>query len=276
MVTVAEMLRQAQLDIAHSPSARLDAEVLLCEVMQCDRGQIYSHPERSLAGQQVALFQSLIQSRQRGTPVAYITGKKEFWSLELSVSEDTLVPRPETECLVEAALQMIPEDTAFNLLDIGTGSGAIALAIGSERPYCNILATDISPNTLAIAEQNVARHQLHNVRFLLSDWYQEVPPVLFDMIVSNPPYIRQDDEHLLQGDIRFEPELALLGGIDGMQSIRQIISKARGHLVDGAYLFIEHGADQGGLVRDTLLQHDFRKIKTIRDLSGQDRISYGV
>ena len=275
MTTVSELLLTAEQSINSSESARLDAEILFCDVMQFDRSRIYSHPEQVVPDDKSALFQSLIEQRQQGRPIAHITGKKEFWSLELAISEDTLIPRPETELLVETALQMIPDNEAFNILDLGTGSGAIAIAIASERPNCKIVATDINKNALTMAKKNAETYQLQNIQFCRSNWYLDIPLQTFDLIVSNPPYIKQNDEHLSQGDVRFEPELALVAGADGMQAINMILENANRYLASNASLLIEHGYDQKQLVQEAFLKHDFRQLKTFQDLSGQDRITRG-
>ena len=275
MTTITELLQQAEQSINSSESARLDAEILFCDVMQLQRSRIYSHPEQLVPEDKSVLFQSLIEQRQLGHPIAHLTGKKEFWSLELTVNRDTLIPRPETELLVETALQIIPHDAAFSILDLGTGSGAIAIAIASERPNCRIVATDINSNALAIARKNAETHQMNNIQFYPSNWYQNIPSQSFDMIVSNPPYIRQDDEHLSQGDVRFDPELALVAGTDGMQAINMILEDASSYLARDASLLIEHGYDQKPLVQEAFLKHDFKRIKTFQDLSGQDRITLG-
>ena len=275
MTTVTELLQKAEQSINCSDSARLDAEILFCDVMQFNRSRIYSHPEQIVPDDKSVLFQSLIAQRQQGRPIAHLTGKKEFWSLQLAINEDTLIPRPETELLVETALQLVPDDTTFNILDLGTGSGAIAIAIASERPNCKIVATDINTNALIIAKKNAETHQLKNIQFYLSNWYQNIPSQEFDLIVSNPPYIKEDDEHLSQGDIRFEPELALVAGTDGMQAINIILENAKQYLASDAYLLIEHGYDQRSLVEEAFLKHDFKQLKTFQDLSGQDRITMG-
>ena len=275
MATIAELIQKAEQSINCSESARLDAEILFCDVMQIRRSRIYSHPEQVIPDEKSALFQSLIEQRRQGHPIAHLTGKKEFWSLELTINEDTLIPRPETELLVETALQMIPDDAVFNILDLGTGSGAIAIAIASERPNSKIVATDINTNALSIAKNNAETHKLNNIQFYLSDWYQYIPLQSFDLIVSNPPYIKKDDEHLSQGDVRFEPELALVAGADGMQAISIIIENAKRYLANDAYLLIEHGYDQKALVQEAFLRHDFRQVKTFQDLSRRDRMTHG-
>lgn len=275
MATVTELLQKAEQDINCSSSARLDAEILLCDVMRFNRSKIYSHPDQPVADEKLTLFKSLIEQRRQGHPIAHLTGKKEFWSLELAINEDTLIPRPETELLVETALKLVPDDTECNILDLGTGSGAIAIAIASERPHCNIIATDINANALAMAKKNAAFHGLTNIQFLVSDWYKNIPAQTFDLIVSNPPYIKQDDEHLSQGDVRFEPKLALIAGTDGMQAINIILELAKTFLASDARLLVEHGYDQKELVRHGFLVNGFNQVTTIQDLSGQDRITYG-
>ena len=275
MVTVAELLQKAEQSINCSASSRLDAEILLCDVMQFSRSKIYSHPEKIVADDKTVLFQSLIKQRQQGHPIAYLTGKKEFWSLELAINRDTLIPRPETELLVEIALQKIPKGEKLDVLELGTGSGAIAIAIASERPYCNLVAIDINANALAIAKKNTETHQLKNIQFYLSNWYQNIPSQYFDLIVGNPPYIKQGDEHLTQGDVRFESKLALVAGTDGMQAINMILENAKTYLAGKACLLIEHGYDQKTLVQGAFKKHNFKQIKTFQDLSGHDRITLG-
>jgi len=273
--TVSELLLKAEQSINCSTSARLDAEILLCNVMQFNRAKIYAHPQQLVPDDKSALFQSLIKQRRQGHPIAYLTGKKEFWSLELAINKETLIPRPETECLVEAALQMIPDDVAFNILDLGTGSGAIAIAIASERPNSKIVATEINSEALDLARENATIHQLNNIQFLLSDWYKNIPLQSFDLIISNPPYIKQNDKHLSQGDVRFESELALVAGADGMDAINIVLENAKGYLANNAFLLIEHGYDQRVLVQHAFLTNGFKQIKTLQDLSGQDRATLG-
>ncbi len=275
MTTVTELLLQAEQSINSSASARLDVEILFCDVMQWNRTRIYSHPEQPIPDDKSALFKSLVEQRQQGHPIAHLTGKKEFWSLELNINKDTLIPRPETELLVEVALQMIPINAAFNILDLGTGSGAIAIAIASERPNCRIVATDINTNALTMAKKNAETHQLKNIQFYLSDWYQNILPQLFDLIVSNPPYIKQGDEHLSQGDVRFESELALVAGTDGLQAINVILENAKYYLANDAYLLIEHGYDQKALIQNIFLKNYFRQVNIFQDLSKQDRVTIG-
>ena len=275
MTTIAELLREAEQRINCSDTIKLDAEILLCDVMQFNRSKIYAHPQQLIPDDKSVLFKSLIEQRRQGRPIAHLMGKKEFWSLELAVNKETLIPRPETECLVETALLMIPDEESFNILALGTGSGAIAIAIASERSNSTIVATDINPDALDMAKKNAASHALTNIKFLLSDWYKNIPPQSFDLIVSNPPYVKQDDKHLSQGDVRFEPELALVAGKDGMKAINIILENANGYLASDAFLLIEHGYDQKALVTHAFQIYGFKQIKTLQDLSGQDRVTYG-
>lgn len=275
MPTITELLQDATQTIKHSCTPRLDAEILLCQAIQCQRSRIYSHPQQYVNSRQLGFFHSLINRRQQGYPVAYLTGKKEFWSLTLAVNQNTLIPRPETECLVQAALEIIPDNRTFKVLDLGTGSGAIAVAIAHERPNCNVTATDISSAGLAVARQNGANHWLDNIKFLVSDWYQNIPPTKFDMIISNPPYIARNDPRLSQDNLRFEPTLALISGVGGMQAINTILASARDYLADDAYLFLEHGYKQKQPVRNAFLKNGFKEIVSLKDLAALDRLTYG-
>lgn len=275
MGTITELLKEAEQKMNCSDSARLDAEILLCDVMQFNRSKIYSHPDQLITGKKLTLFKSLVEQRRQGHPVAHLIGKKEFWSLELTINEDTLIPRPETELLVETALNLVPDNAEYNILDLGTGSGAIAIAIASERQRCNLVATDINTNALDMAKKNAALYELTNIQFLVSDWFKNIPSQTFDLIVSNPPYITQDDEHLSQGDVRFEPKQALVAGPDGMESINIILELAKNFLASDAHLLIEHGHDQKDLVQNSFLINGLKQVTTIQDLSGQDRITFG-
>lgn len=272
--TVKELLRQAEQQLHTSVSARLDAEVLLCSVTGLDRARLYASPELDIGPQQSATFKARIRERQEGKPVAYLTGTREFWSMSLQVSAHTLVPRPETECLMEAALQRIPEGQPLHIADLGTGCGAIALALARERPSCHLTATDISEEALAVARINAAQYGMARITFVLSDWFSALTGTLA-LIVSNPPYVRDDDEHLLHTDIRHEPRLALCGGIDGLNAIRRIIGGAGCFLDHNGWLCIEHGCDQGPAVRGLFLDNGFADVTTINDYAGLERVSCG-
>lgn len=253
-----------------------DAEYLLAFACQRNRVFFYTHPEYELSPDHWQLFEELIQRRAQGEPIAYLIGEKEFWSLTLFVAPGVLIPRPETELLVEETLQRLPQENPCRILDIGTGSGAIALALAHSRPNWQITAVDISVRALSIAQKNQANHQFKNVHFLQSDLYsnlREKEP--FDAIVSNPPYIEADDVHLKQGDLRFEPLNALASGQDGLTAIRQIIAKAPAHLKQNGLLLLEHGYRQGDAVRTILREQGFHNITTRRDLQGHERLSFG-
>ena len=275
MQTITTLIAEAQQSLKNFASARLDAELLLCKVMQCKRTTIYAYPEKNIPAKQATQFKSLVHQRQRGRPIAHLTHEKEFWLLKLSINAATFIPRPETECLIHHALKMIPTDTEFTILDLGVGSGSIALALAHERPNCHVTALDISDQALKTAQQNAAKHQINNIDFLLSDWYQALPPTQFDMIVSNPPYIQQHDIHLLSNDIRFEPRIALVAGTDGMQSIDHILTRALEYLSDNGYILIEHGYKQKQLVQNAFYRNGFQAVTTCKDLAGHDRITYG-
>lgn len=273
--TIKELLYEAENKLTNSCNARLDAEVLLCNVMKFDRGRLYSSPETIIPDNEVSLYRALVKDRQQGRPIAYLTGTREFWSLEFQVNEHTLVPRPETECLVETALEHIPANVKLDIVDLGTGSGAIAIAIASERPCCAITATDNCEQALAVAAANAGRLAVNNVKFVKSDWYANLQGS-FDMIVSNPPYIRNDDKHLHGDGVAHEPVLALRGGVDGLDAIRQIISNAGRYLNKGGWLVIEHGFDQAQAVQSIMEKYHFANIKTERDYGDVDRVTMGM
>jgi len=273
-LTIKELLYEAENKLTNSDSARLDAEVLLCNVLDFDRSKLYSSSGSFVTAESANQYMSLIQERQSGKPFAYLTGVREFWSIEFQVNEYTLIPRPETECLVEAALELIPENPELNIADLGTGSGAIAIAIAHERPRCKIIATDICDHALAVAVKNAARLGVNNIQFIKSDWYANMEGS-FDVIVSNPPYIRNDDEHLLGDGVAHEPRLALCGGVDGLDAICNIISNAGRYLNKCGWLVIEHGFDQAQAVRSLLKNNGFINIKTRRDYAGVDRVTMG-
>ena len=273
MHTIRELLKAAQSELTFSDTARLDAELLLCHVMNTQRAWVYSRPEQQIPQQQVEAYHSLVKRRSKGYPIAYLTGHKEFWSTELSVNEHTLIPRPETERLVECALEKIPTEKILNIIDLGTGSGAVAIAIARERPQCMIIATDICGKALEIATANAKSHNLENISFIKSDWFSTIKRKNFDIIVSNPPYIRHDDKHLQQGDVRFEPVDALKAGCDGLQYIREIIDQAPHYLIKNGWLLLEHGYDQGYDVRTHLTSSCYSDVTTCHDYAGHERIT---
>jgi len=257
-------------------SARMEAELLLLHVLDRPRVWLYTHADEALSDTNAAAFAALVQRRSAGEPVAYLLGRRGFWNLDLAVTPATLIPRPETELLVELALQRIPADEPFDVADLGTGSGAIALAIASERPLAQVWATDASAEALQTAQANAERHGLRNVRFLRGDWCAALGGAQMDLIVSNPPYIAASDPHLGQGDLRFEPLSALASGADGLNDIRRIVIEALAHLKPGASLLFEHGQDQGQAARELLAQAGYSHVATAQDLEGRDRVSDGT
>lgn len=257
-------------------SARLDAEVLLAALLGRDRSHLRAWPERELPSATAAEFAALVERRAAGEPVAYLTGRREFWSLSLKVTPDTLIPRPETELLVEAALAQIPEQAAWPIADLGTGSGAVALAIARERPQCRVVAIDLSAAALAVARENAATLGIGNVEFRAGSWCRPLAGERYRIIVSNPPYVVGGDPHLTQGDARFEPRTALQAGPDGLDAIRIIAFQARGHLDPGGGLLLEHGFEQGPAVRKLLERYGYAAVRTHQDLAGRPRVSSGT
>lgn len=277
MTTLEQALAEARQRISQLPhaAAKLEAELLLAFVLEQDRSYLYCWPERNLSETQLHAFGELVARRCAGEPIAYITGSREFWGLQLKVSPATLIPRPETEHLVEIALHFIPRHQSLHIADLGTGSGALALALASERPRCQITATDNSAAALDIAEYNRQHLQLDNVRFLPGRWFNPLTGMQFDMVVSNPPYVASDDPHLQQGDLRFEPQQALCSGVDGLQDIRDIIRAAPDYLRPGARLILEHGYRQGNAVTALLRQRGFRQVSCHQDYAERERTSLG-
>lgn len=254
---------------------RLDAELLLLHVVHKPRSWLFAHVDDVLDTDVQTAYANLIERRASGEPVAYITGQRGFWSLDLEVTPATLIPRPETELLVELALQRLPDDVACSVADLGTGSGAIALAIACERPHAQVIATDASADALAVAQRNAQRHAIGNVTFVHGDWLTPLAGRRFELIVSNPPYIEAADPHLGQGDLRFEPISALASGNDGLDDIRRIVRDAASHLHPGGWLLFEHGWNQGDAVRALLHEAGYAEVFTAVDLEQRDRISGG-
>ena len=260
-------------DVSESP--RLDAELLLAATLNQPRSYLHAWPERMLEPDAAHHLAAWMARRCGGEPVAYILGQREFWSLELEVSSETLIPRPETELLVELALARIDPDAPARIADLGTGSGAIALALASERPAAAVVATDVDKATLAVAVRNAAAHGLDNVWFRRGDWTAALGGERFDLIASNPPYVAAGDPHLARGDLRHEPPRALSSGADGLDAIRAIVAAAPRHLVPGGWLLLEHGLEQGAAIRALLEQAGFVEIETARDLEHRDRVTLG-
>ena len=255
--------------------ARREAALLLRHALDVSDAWLITHMDDAIGVAQADAFRNLIEHRARGEPVAYLTGTRGFHDIELQVAPGVLIPRPETEVLVELALQRIPADADCNVADLGTGSGAIALAVARARPQARVVATDVSGAALDVARGNAERLRIGNVEFRLGDWYAGLAGEPFDVIVSNPPYIAEGDPHLREGDLRFEPAAALASGADGLDAIRVIVRGAREHLRNGGWLLLEHGFDQGADVRDLLLDHGLAEVFTQNDLEGRERATGG-
>lgn len=274
MTDIATVLRHACQPEAGG-LARLDAELLMAHVLGKPRTWLYAYGDTALGAAQQATFEGLAARRAAGEPVAYLTGRRGFWTLDLQVTPATLIPRPETELLVELSLERLPPDSAAEALDLGTGSGAVALAIASERPRARVTAVDASAGALAVARANAETHGLRNVAFRHGDWYAPLADARFALIASNPPYIEAADPHLTQGDLRFEPHSALASGSDGLDDIRVIVAGAPRHLLPGGWLLLEHGRNQGAVVRALLTEAGFTDVRTAHDLERRERVTIG-
>ncbi|MGR9072976.1 MAG: peptide chain release factor N(5)-glutamine methyltransferase [Gammaproteobacteria bacterium] len=261
---------------AASDSPALDADILMCFVIKKDRAHLKAWPEKILPSGQREEYGRLIEKRLAGHPVAYLTGSREFWSRNFIVTEDVLIPRPETELLVELALGAIPENAPYQLIDLGTGSGAVAVTLAAERPIAAVTATDISPAALDVAKKNADVHRTANIRLMRSSWFDDIPVSAFDLIVGNPPYIAADDPHLRQGDIRFEPQTALTSLDGGLRDIGLIVESARRYLKPGGRLMLEHGYDQQLPVQAIFKRCGYASIRTEADLAGNPRVTGGL
>jgi len=270
LLSAAEQLAQL------SDSPQLDAEVLLAHSLNKNRTWLVTWPDKDLNSDQLDAFDALLLRRKNGEPIAHITGTREFWSLPLNVTPETLIPRPDTELLVEQVLLAFPADKPVTLVDLGTGSGAIALAIASERPEWRIIATDQSIGALEVAKKNAEQLNIRNVEFRQGSWFEPLNNVIADIIVSNPPYIPRQDPHLSSGDVRFEPMSALASGEDGLDDIRLLISQSRKHLKTGGMLFIEHGYDQKQGVFHLFKDNGLKEILQHHDLANNPRITCGI
>lgn len=276
--TLAQTLRAATARLAQlSETPRLDAEVLLMHVIGRDRAYLRAWPERLLDVERADLYSVLVEQRAAGQPVAYLTGEREFWSRPFTVRPGVLIPRPETELLVELALNFIPTDEPADLLDLGTGSGIIAITLAAERPRARVIATDVSPEALAVARENACRHGAAHIRFEQGNWFDAIPDdARFDLIAGNPPYIPEQDPHLQQGDLRFEPPLALVSGPAGLDALGVIAQDARQHLKPGGRLLLEHGYDQADALAALLAGLGYAEIAHHSDLQGHRRTTSAV
>jgi len=272
---VAAQQRLIQQLALEASDAKFEAQLLLQNVLNVNRAWLLAHEHDTLPSKTNTDFEALLTRRLAGEPVAYILGYREFYGLNLVVTPDTLIPRPDTETLVEAALEKAPADTRCSILDLGTGTGAVALAIAKHRPHAQVMALDASHAALRIAEHNAKQLGLAHVNFTLSHWFSAVEGERFNLIVSNPPYIEQHDPHLSQGDLRFEPMSALASGADGLDDIREIIAHSLIHLLPQGWLMLEHGYNQAQLVADLMAESGLVDINTIQDLGGNDRVTIG-
>lgn len=272
------ILKQAALQL-DSDEAKLEVQYLLLHILQVNRAWLIAHASDELTQTQYTAFQSLIERRLIGEPLAYILGYREFFGLQLSVTPDTLIPRPDTETLVETAFLKIDArfrgNDELNVLDLGTGSGAIALAIAYHRPEIEVTAVDFSDKALEVAKANADNLSIRNVNFIQSHWFDALDHQRFDMILSNPPYIEEQDAHLSQGDLRFEPKLALTSGVDGLNDIKKILGDCLVYLKPQGWIMLEHGYNQAATVHNLMAEIGLVEIETIKDLGGNDRVTIG-
>ena len=273
--TVAELLELAPCLNTVSDTPDLDLELMLAHVLGCSRASLLAHPERVLNDAQHEAFNSSVQRRQQGEPIAYILGKKAFWDFELSVDPRVLIPRPETELLVEQALKCLKdrESEALQLLDLGTGSGAIAIALARHSGRWRVTATDQSAASLSLASENARRLQVDNLEFVQGSWFEGLEGQSFDLITSNPPYVAASDSHLLEDGLPFEPADALIAGDNGLACLYEIIEQARRHLNPGAWLVLEHGFTQADAVTEKMVESGYLDITGWQDLAGLDRVT---
>jgi len=272
--SIGSLLKQAA-GILGTDAARLEAEILLAACLDRQRSHLFAWPEQQVEPWQQERFATLISRRASGEPIAYLLGQREFWSLPLTVTPQTLIPRPETETLVTLALKKIPQDGAPRIVDLGTGTGAIALAIARERPRSEVIATDISPAALSVAKGNAMRLDLDNVRFVCGSWCRAFTADVFDFVLSNPPYVAETDPHLREGDLRFEPRRALAAGPAGMDELQRIVPCAHARLHRDGWLIVEHGYDQGDKVMQLMRTQGFREISDHLDTAGLSRVTLG-
>lgn len=279
-MNVAQLLDDATTRIAtalglEKREARIEARALAVHAWQVDTAWLIAHDTDPLADTPIAAFQSLLSRRLEGEPVAYILGQREFFGLNFTVTPNVLIPRPETEILVEAALERIAKESAWRILDLGTGSGAVAISLARHRPLAEVVAVEASASALAVANANARRLGADNLSCLASDWYAELGVKKFDTIVANPPYVEADDPHMARGDVRFEPRTALAAGPTGLDDLSIIIAAAPTHLTPGGWLLVEHSWNQGAACRVLFEARNFSGVHTLRDLAGQERVTLG-
>ncbi|MDF1683171.1 MAG: peptide chain release factor N(5)-glutamine methyltransferase [Legionellaceae bacterium] len=276
MIDIKSALRNASTRLAESsPTPQLDAEILLLYIIKKNRAFLYAHSEQVLEPQSHQNFEALILKRLEGIPIAYLTNEREFWSLPLYVTSDTLIPRPETELLVELALSYLGKRSSCSVLELGTGTGAISLALATEKPHWNIIAADLSQPALHVAQENAKRHHVKNITWVESDWFQSISEQSFDLIISNPPYLAEQDPHQHEGDLRFEPKQALVSGEDGLDDLKHIIQQSRHYLTPNGLLLLEHGYNQGQAITDAFSCENYHNIQCLQDTAGLDRVSAG-
>jgi release factor glutamine methyltransferase len=273
MSTVSNALDWATEQLSESDDARLDSQVLLAYALNVSRTWLFTWPDKVLDGATLTAFNALIEERKSGTPIAYITGYRDFWSLRLKVTPDTLIPRADTELLVETALTLKNVEKPCDVIDLGTGTGAIALSLANECPSWRITATDINPKTLAVAKENAQTLEL-GVNFKESAWFDAIND-RYDLVISNPPYVGSNDPYLQQGDLRFEPAGALASGQDGLDDIRRLVQQAPKHLKKDGYLLLEHGYQQAEAVRSLMAKAGYIEIETHQDIEDRDRVTLG-
>lgn len=272
-MTIAQAMEWAKRQLVSGESPNIDARVLLSHVLDCNNTWLMTYPEQQLTSNQQTAFEECIARRELGEPVSYITGTQDFWTLSLKVNEHTLIPRPETELLVETALELV-KDASSNILDLGTGTGAIALALASELPKSSIVAVDKVAEAVALAKENANILGLLNVSIKQSHWFEGITPQKFDLIVTNPPYVEANSEWLNRGDVRFEPNSALVAGNDGLDDIRHIIKTADKWLNNNGWLLIEHGFEQSAQIQKTLTEHNYNQVQMVVDHSGLPRVCF--
>jgi release factor glutamine methyltransferase len=272
-MTIDQAIKTGIQTLSNSESPETDCSVLLCHLLQCNSTYLHTWPDKALTKAQQQAYSAYLAQRLKGRPIAHIIGQRGFWTLDLKVTPDTLIPRPDTEILVNAALEKITPKMC--IADLGTGTGAIGLALASERADITVIATDYSAAALVVAKQNIAQTRLNNVMLWQGDWLSAITRHSLDMIVSNPPYIEIDDPHLRQGDVGFEPLSALVSGQDGLNDIRSIVEQAQRCLKPLGWLMIEHGFQQAKEVKDIFQQAGLEKIETVKDFGGNDRVTLG-